>query len=116
MKKSITIYHNSRCRKSREALQLLNEKNATYEVVEYLKTPLDSEKLKELLTQLDMQPSDLLRKNEAEYKELIKGKDLSEDEIVELMMAHPKLIERPIVSNGEKAVVARPADALLNLL
>lgn len=97
-------------------MQLLNEKNVTFDVVEYLKTPLDSEKLRELLTQLDMQASDLLRKNEAEYKELIKEKDLSEDEIVELMIAHPKLIERPIVSNGEKAVVARPADALLNLL
>ena len=110
------IYHNPRCSKSRCALNWLQEKSFDFEVVDYLKNPLISAEIKSILTKLKMNAFDLLRKNETEYKEHIQGKNLKEDDIIELMSKYPKLIERPIVVWDGKAVVARPLERLTELL
>ena len=94
----------------------LQEKSFDFEVVDYLKKPLISAEIKSILTQLKMNAFDLLRKNETEYKEHIQGKNLKEDDIIELMSKYPKLIERPIVVWDGKAVVARPLERLTELL
>lgn len=94
----------------------LQEKSFDFEVVDYLKNPLISAEIKSILTQLKMNAFDLLRKNETEYKEHIQGKNLKEDDIIELMLKYPKLIERPIVVWDGKAVVARPLERLTELL
>ncbi len=113
---AVTIYHNPRCSKSRAALNLLQEKGVAHEVVEYLKNPPTAEELKAILDKLGMEPQDLMRKGEAEYKEYIQGKDLSRDELIALMVAHPKLIERPIVMNDFKAAIARPLELILPII
>ena len=105
-----TVYHNPRCTKSRNALAYLDEKGAEYEVIEYLKELPTKAEMKGVLSKLNMTAEELLRKNEAVFKENYKGKELSEDEWIEAMIANPKLIERPIVILGEKAVVARPTE------
>lgn len=113
----IHIYHNPRCRKSREALARLEESGKEFKIVEYLKNPLSAKDLTGLLDSLEMNPLSLVRKGEAIWKEQYKGKDLSDAQVIEAMAEHPKLIERPIITNGNKAVVARPAelmDAILN--
>ena len=107
------IYHNPRCSKSRCALDWLQEKSFDFEVVDYLKNPLISAEIKSILTQLKMNAFDLLRKNETEYKEHIQGKNLKEDDIIELMSKYPKLIERPIVVTDQFAVIARPLENLI---
>ena len=109
---SYTVYHNNRCSKSRCALAYLDEKNATYTVVEYLKDPLNADQLKSLLAQLDIPAADLIRKGEAAYKENFKGKDLSEDEWIDAMVEYPKLIERPIIVKNGKAVIGRPTERI----
>jgi arsenate reductase len=111
-----TIYHNPRCRKSRETLQLLEEKNEVIETVLYLDNPPTTAELKKLLKMLGMAPIELIRKNEAVWKENFKHKDLSDTEIIEAMVAHPKLIERPIVIKNGKAAVGRPPENVLNIL
>ena len=112
----IEIYHNPRCRKSREALKALEETGLEFRVVEYLKNPPDADTLSELLGKLRIPATELLRKNEAIWKEAYRGKELSNSEIIEAMAEHPKLIERPIVIKGDRAVIARPADRLHELL
>lgn len=110
------IYHNPRCRKSREALALLEEKNVKVEIINYIKNPLSANELKDLLQLLGYSAEDLLRKNEDIFKDKYKGKSLRENEWITVMTDHPKLIERPIVVSENKAVVARPAEKLLSLL
>jgi len=110
------IYHNPRCSKSRCALDWLKEKSFDFEVVDYMKNPLSSNEIKSILKQLNMKASELLRKNEPEYKEHIQDKNLKEDEIIELMSKYPKLIERPIVVRYGKAVIARPLERLTELI
>jgi len=110
------IYHNPRCSKSRQALGLLKEHSTDIEIVEYLKDIPSTTELKSLLVLLGISASDLLRKNEAEYKSYIKGKDLNEEELIEAMAKYPKLIERPIVTNGNQAVIGRPPEKVLSLL
>lgn len=112
----IKIYHNPRCTKSRQALHLLQEKGIEPEVIEYLKEPLTEDELWDILNKLDMEPEELVRTKEAEWKEHFKGKDLDENEVVFAMIEYPKLMERPIIINGEKAVVARPTEKLLEVL
>lgn len=111
----ITIYHNPRCRKSREALQWLSDHGYTPEIVEYLKAPLSREALADLLEKLEMEPGDLIRRNESIWKETYRGRDLSRDELLGALAEHPKLMERPVVVTGSKAVVARPADRISEL-
>ena len=108
-------YHNPRCRKSREGLELLNNNNHEYEIIEYLKNPLTKKELVEILSFLKMNPMELIRKNETFYKENIKGETLSDDEILDFMVLEPKLIERPILVNKNKAVIGRPAENLLKI-
>lgn len=110
------IYHNPRCSKSRETLKLMEEHQAQFEVVEYLKTVPTVEELKALVAKLGISPEQLVRKNEAVYKENYKGKKLSDDEWLEAMVEHPKLIERPIIVKGNQAVLGRPPQNVIKLL
>ncbi|MDG1333135.1 MAG: arsenate reductase (glutaredoxin) [Crocinitomicaceae bacterium] len=111
-KNTYTVYHNNRCSKSRLALAHLDDKNAEYEVVEYLKNPLTAADLKEVLSQLGMPAADLIRKGEKDFKENFKGKNLSEKEWIDAMIQYPKLIERPIIVKNGKAVVGRPTERI----
>lgn len=108
----IKIYHNSRCRKSREGLAFLESKTTDFEIIEYLKTPLTFDELKEIISKLGIKPLELIRKQEADFKENFKGKDLTDDEYIQAMVDYPKLIERPIVVKDEKAVLGRPAEKI----
>lgn len=110
------IYHNPRCSKSRSALQLLEEKGVEVEVVKYLENTPTKAELKELLRKLDMKAEQIVRKGEADYKENFKGKTLSDDEWITAFIEYPKLIERPIFIKGDKAVVGRPPENVLDLL
>ncbi|MEH6672361.1 arsenate reductase (glutaredoxin) [Halopseudomonas sp.] len=110
------IYHNPRCSKSRQALALIEEQGEAPEVIEYIKTPLDNASITELLTMLDMNARDLMRKQEDTYKELkLDNPDLSEAQLVQALADYPRLLERPIVVRNGKAVVARPPEKVLEL-
>ena len=117
----VTIYHNPRCSKSRQTLQALEEKGIQPTVVEYLKTPPNTEQIDSLLTQLKMQPRDLMRKNETEYAENnLADESLSHQQLLDLMFQNPKLIERPIVvvekEQETKVAIGRPLEKVLNIL
>ena len=112
----VTIYHNPRCSKSRQALSLLESKGNKPIVVEYLKNPLTTEQLSQIINELNIKPIDLVRKNESIWKENYKGKELSDDELIEAMISNPKLIERPIVSSSKGTVVGRPPENVLSVL
>nr|WP_010133043.1 arsenate reductase (glutaredoxin) [Microbulbifer agarilyticus] len=112
-----TIYHNPRCSKSRQTLQLLQENNVEPEIVLYLETPPDAATLKTILGKLGIAPRDLLRKGEDAYKELnLKDAGHSDDALIDAMVNHPKLIERPIVVKGDRAVLGRPPENVLELI
>lgn len=114
---SVTIYHNPRCSKSRQTLQLLGENNVEPEVVEYLKTPPSTEELDNILNMLGLEPRQLMRTKEAEYKESGANDDsLSREQLIELMVQYPKLIERPIVITNGKAAIGRPPEQVLDIL
>jgi len=107
----ITIYHNPRCGKSRQTLALIQAAGQEPQVIEYLKTPPTVAELDSLLKKLKMEPRDLMRQGEEIYRELkLAEKELSRDEALELLAAHPKLIERPIVVKGRQAVLGRPPE------
>ena len=108
----LKIYHNPRCRKSREALQLLEEENCDFEVVLYMEQGLSTEEIESLIKQLSYQAEQLIRKNETIWKEEYKGKEIAEKQLIEALSKHPKLIERPIISNGKQAIIARPIENL----
>lgn len=110
------IYHNSRCSKSRCTLDIISEKGVDVTIIEYLKNPLTKSEIKELLVKLKMSASDLIRKGEADFKDNYKGDKLSEDQWLDAMVKFPKLIERPIVVKGDKAVIGRPPENVLELL
>ncbi|QYJ67594.1 arsenate reductase (glutaredoxin) [Flavobacterium litorale] len=112
----ITIYHNPRCSKSREGIQLLESKGKSFKVVKYLKELLDKEELKNLIEKLGIAPIELVRKNEAIWKKDYKNTNLTDDALIEIMVQYPNLIERTIVVNGDKAIVGRPADAIEKIL
>lgn len=112
----IKLYHNNRCSKSRNSCNLLLEKGIEFETIEYLKTPLNKEDLTDLLTKLNIPAKELIRKGEADFKEHFKGKELSEEQWIEAMVKFPKLIERPIVVKGNKAVIGRPIEKVIDLL
>lgn len=114
---SVTIYHNPRCSKSRKTLELLEQHQQQAKVIEYLKTPPDAQTLKNLLAMLGISARELLRNKEDEY-ELAGLNDLtmSEDEVIAAMIKYPKLIERPIVVVGSKAIIGRPPEKVLDLI
>ncbi len=114
---STRIYHNPRCSKSRQTLQLLQERGIEPEVIKYLETPPSEAELREILRKLGMTPRELMRRKEAEYK--ASGADdpnLSDDELIALMVKHPKLIERPIVVHDGKVALGRPPEQVLEIL
>jgi len=111
-----TLYHNPRCRKSREALQILQQANEPVEIVLYLKNSLSKEELKDILLKLEISAIDLVRKNEAVWKENYKNKSLTEDELITAMVNNPKLIERPIAIKNGKAIIGRPPQEVLKVL
>ena len=110
------IYHNPRCRKSRETLEILKTYSKKITVVEYLKTPPSKIEIKQILQMLNIEAKDLIRKGEPEFKENYKGKELTEDEWIDAMVKFPKLIERPIVFANNKAVIGRPPENVRKLL
>jgi arsenate reductase len=116
MSDSIIVYHNPRCSKSRCALDFLAERQLDFSVVEYLKEMPSKAELTAIIDQLGIAPEALIRKGEEEYKQHFKGKTLSNDEWIAAMIQFPKLIERPIVAVGDKAVIARPTERILELL
>ena len=114
---SIEIYHNPRCSKSRQTLQLLHDQGVEPDVVEYLKTPPDKATLSRILKMLDLEPRQLMRTKEKEYKEQgLDNPDLSRDQLIDAMIATPKLIERPIVIKNGKAAIGRPPESVLEIL
>lgn len=109
------IYHNPRCRKSCEGLQILEESKKNFEVVLYLENPPSEKELKLIILKLGITPIELVRKGEVDWKENFKGLDLSDDEIIKALVTYPKLIERPIFISGEKAVIGRPLERINDL-
>lgn len=112
----ITIYHNPRCSKSREGLQLLETQDKPFTIVKYLTESLTKTELTDIIKKLGSSPIDLVRQNETIWKDNYKGKQLNDDEVLEAMLAHPALVQRPIVVNGDKAIIARPASAINDIL
>lgn len=114
---SVEIYHNPRCSKSRQTLQLLQERGLDPNVVEYLNNPPDKATLEEILNMLGLEPRELMRKKEKEYKALqLDDPALTRDQLIEAMIANPKLIERPIVIQNRKAVIGRPPEKVLDII
>lgn len=113
----IQIYHNPRCSKSRQTLALLEENGVTPEVILYLENTPDAAELKALLTKLGISARELLRKGEQDYKDnQLKDTSLSDDDLIAAMIQYPKLIERPIVVKGDRAVLGRPPENVLDLI
>ncbi|GJM29122.1 MAG: arsenate reductase (glutaredoxin) [Cyclobacteriaceae bacterium] len=112
----LTVFHNPRCRKSREALSLLEDANHDIEIREYLKHPPTTAELTLLLKKLGLRPLDLIRTGEKLFRENYKGKDLADSDWIKIMVNNPILIERPIVIKGQKAVIGRPPENILTLL
>ena len=114
---SLSIYHNPRCSKSRQALKLLEEKGVQPEIVKYLDTPPDQASLARILEMLGLEPRELMRKKEKEYKELgLNDPQLTREQLIDAMVAHPRLIERPIVIKNGKDALGRPPESVLEIL
>lgn len=117
MQGKVTLYHNPRCGTSRNALALIRERGIEPEIIEYLQTPPDKKTLKDLLKKLGMKPRELLRQREKEYEDLgLADPKVSDEKVLEAMLKHPILIQRPIVVMGEKALLCRPAERVLEML
>jgi arsenate reductase len=114
-KTDLTIYHNNKCSKSREAMCILDEIKVKANVIEYLINPPTEEEIEELLKKLGITAHDLVRKNETIYKEKFEGKKMTDAQWIKALVKHPILMERPIVVRGNKAVIARPAERLREL-
>ncbi|MCU4155152.1 arsenate reductase (glutaredoxin) [Carboxylicivirga sp. A043] len=112
----IKILHNPRCSKSRAGVTLLEEKGVEFEIIKYLDDPLTPDELTTVIEKLGIRPLELVRKNEADYKEELADKELSDEEWILAMVENPRLIERPVVINGDKAVIGRPVEAIDSIL
>ena len=112
----IKIYHNPRCSKSREGLCTLQDLKQPVEIINYIENPLTFDELQEIIRLLNIKPIELVRTKEAIWKEQFKDKELTDEEIITAMVENPKLIERPIVINGNKAVIARPSEKINEVL
>lgn len=112
----IRIFHNPRCRKSRETLSILEDKGEMVTIIDYLNTPPSEKELSEIITMLGISPQELIRKGEAIYKENFKGRNLSDKEWIAAMVSNPKLIERPIVIKDGQAVIGRPPERVLEII
>ena len=109
------IYHNPRCRKSREGVQYLVDKKLNFEIIDYMKEGISESNMKSILEKLKMSALELVRKNEKIWKDNFKGKELKEAEIITILCKEPKLIERPIIVNKNKAVIGRPKEKIDDL-
>ncbi|MCK4951335.1 MAG: arsenate reductase (glutaredoxin) [Gammaproteobacteria bacterium] len=115
--KNIRIFHNPKCSKSRQTLQILHDRNTNPQIIEYLKTPPNESELEEILKLLGMEPRDLMRKKEDIYKELkLDDTSLDRQNLIRAMIENPKLIERPIVLSNNKATIGRPPENVIGLL
>lgn len=112
----IKIYHNPRCRKSREGLQILEDSGKEFEIIKYLDEIPTEEELSYIIKLLNINPIDLVRKNESIWKDNFKNKELTDNEIITTMVKNPKLIERPIVVNNTKAIVGRPPENIKKII
>jgi arsenate reductase len=112
----ITIYHNPRCGKSRDCLAFLETSDKKFEIIKYLETPLTFNELEEIIRKLNLNPIELIRKNETIWKENFKGKELSDSEIIQTMVDYPILMERPIVVYNDKAIIARPLEKIKEII
>lgn len=112
----ITIYHNTRCSKSREGLEILEKSGKEYRIREYLKQPLTQDEIRKLIEKLNVSALQLVRQNEIFWKENYKGKDLSDNEIIRILANNPGLIERPIIESGNSAVIGRPSSQIEKLI
>ena len=113
----VIVYHNPKCSKSRQTLELLNRQGIKPTIIEYLKTPPSSKKLKEIIELLKFTPRNLIRKQETTYTEnKLENLSLSDDDLIEAMARHPILIERPIVIVNNKAVIGRPPEEVLKII
>ena len=112
----IKIYHNNRCSKSRCGIEILENSGKKFEIVKYLEEVPSEKELIEIINLLGFSPIELVRKNEKIWKENYKGKELSDSEIIKAMLENPKLIERPIIVNGNKAVIGRPTENILSII
>lgn len=110
------IYHNPRCSKSRQTVEIIKKTKKEFEIVEYLKDSLSISELELIIEKLGITAIELVRKNELIWKENYKGKNLADKEIVRAMIENPKIMERPIVVNGEKAVLGRPPENVLKII
>ena len=111
------IFHNPRCSKSRQALQILQDNNCDIEIINYLETDLNASLIKDVLHKLSLKPRDILRTSEQDYKDNnLKKDNFSDDDLIDYMIKHPKLIERPIVIKGHRAVLGRPPENVLELI
>jgi len=113
---AVVIYHNARCSKSRSACEIVAGQGIQATIVEYLKTPPTKEELRVLLEKLEMKPGELVRRGEDVFKEHYAGKTLDDEQWLDALVAHPILIERPIVVRGDKAVIGRPPERVVELL
>jgi arsenate reductase len=114
---NVKIFHNPRCSKSRQTLQLLQQQNIEPEIIEYLKTPPTAAELEDILQKLDIAPRDLMRKGEDEYKTTgMNNPDLSREQLINGMVNSPRLIERPIVLANGKAAIGRPPESVLDII
>ena len=112
----ITIYHNPRCTKSREGLCKIESLNQSYKIRKYLEEPFTESELRDVIQKLQIEPIELVRTKETIWKENYNGKELNDEEIIKVMLQNPKLIERPIIVNGNKAVIARPKEKIDEIL
>lgn len=110
------IYHNPRCKKSREGIKYLESKKINFEVIDYIKNNLSLEQIRNILKKLQLKPIELVRKNEAIWKEKYKGKEFTDDQLIEILSSEPKLIERPIIVSEKLAVIGRPTENIDKLL
>ncbi|HHH36864.1 MAG TPA: arsenate reductase (glutaredoxin) [Gammaproteobacteria bacterium] len=114
---AVIIYHNPRCSKSRQTLQMLRDRGIEPEIIEYLKTPPDAATLKRLLGLLGLTPRELMRRKEKVYKALgLDDPSLSDEALIQAMVDHPVLMERPVVVNGDRAALGRPPEQVLEIL
>ena len=112
----IKIYHNNRCSKSRSGLEILKQSGKPFEIIKYLDDVPNAKELTDIISLLQIKPIELIRKNEVIWKENFKNKELSDKDIIDAMVKNPKLIERPIVINGNKAIIGRPPELILDIL
>lgn len=116
MDKKMTIYHNPRCSKSRQTLQLMREAGVEPKIIEYLKTPPTTAELEKILAKLNLKPQAIIRKGEQDFKTRYKDKDFTDKEWIKILSENPKLIERPIVLKGNTGVIGRPPENVNTLL